>query len=252
MSSGLTKALKARYKFDRWKDSGDAGEQLFLMNFRVSGDELPNKLLSTRVARTAPGKRVNTSTWSTEVAGEDRPVVVDVLEYPSSEDAKQALLELTGQFHRPVEISVDAGDVGDVRFVTPDNALFAFTRGNVLVRIVSPNGLTTPTRPIAEQIDRNLTSKPAEAVSVAAPGEAAGVAREAAPVMADVELGLQTATDLDEEQKPFIKIFSTGGKVKLEGDTVVPDSSAELEVYRQLPESQWTQRKIKPIPVPES
>ena len=147
------------------------------------------------------------------MAGEDRPVVVDVLEYPSSEDAKQALLELTGQFHRPVEISVDAGDVGDVRFVTPDNALFAFTRGNVLVRIVSPNGLTAPTRLIAEQIDRNLTSKPAEAVSAAAPEEAAGVSRDAAPPMADVELGLQTATDLDEEQKPFIKIFSTGGKL---------------------------------------
>jgi hypothetical protein len=158
---------------------------------------------------------------------------------------------LTGQFHRPVEISVDAGDVGDVRFVTPDNALFAFTRGNVLVRIVSPNGLTTPTRPIAEQIDRNLTSKPAEAVSVAPPEEAAGVSREAAP-MADVFLAAQTETDLDEEEKPFIKIFSTGGKVKLEGDTVVPDSSAELEVYRQLPQDQWTQRKIKPIPVPES
>src|SRR5580765_6731049 len=160
MSTGQSKTLKARYRFSQWKHAGEEGEQLFVRNFRVTGDELPNDLLSQRAARLTPGRRVTSSTWSSPAGPEEPPITVDVLEYPSSDEAKEALLELTGQFHRPVELDVQTGDVGDVRIETPDGAWFAFTRGNVLVRIVAVNGLKTPTRPVAEQIDSTLISKP--------------------------------------------------------------------------------------------
>ena len=42
MSSGLTKALKARWQVRSTKAAATPVNNSFLMNFRVSGDELPN------------------------------------------------------------------------------------------------------------------------------------------------------------------------------------------------------------------
>jgi hypothetical protein len=266
MSTGQNKTLKARYRFSQWKHAGEEGEQLFIKNFRVTGDELPNDLISKRAAKLTPGSRVTSSTWSSPAGSDEPPITVDVLEYPSSDEAKESLLELTGQFHRPVELDVQTGDVGDVRIATPDGAWFAFIRGNVLVRIVAINGQKTPTRPVAEQIDSTLISKPTTPVPptpvqptpMPTTREFSSSLEHAIPTAATVKAALDLPledADLPEEEQPYIKIFSKGGTVKLEnGSIVVPETAAEIEVFQSEPEKPWKRTEFpgNATPQPEN
>ena len=263
MAKGLSETLKERYRFDEWKHAGLEGEQLFVRNYRVQGDELPNRLVRTRVARLGAARRLNTSTWESLAAFGGRPVVVDVFEHPSREEAQEALLELTAEFHRPVELEGKTGDGGDVRVTTPDGAWFAFTRGNLLVRIVSGNGLTTPARTVAEQIDGALMSKPpAEVVTTeedprtllapAAPASfSAARARFPRAEAAAAELAEEDETP--EEEKPFIKVFTKGAKVEAPEDMVItPDTTdMQVEVFEEEPGGQWRCRRYQASPTPQ-
>jgi hypothetical protein len=162
--------------------------------------------------------------------------LVDVFEYPSSELAQESLLGLTTQFHLPVDLEVNTDDVGDVCIATPDGAWFGFTRGNVLVRVMSGSGTEEPARVVAQLIDTDLIAKPpAAAIPVAAEPFHGG---QAVPFSM---AAMAKASDEAEEDKPFIKIFSKGGTVTLDHDsTIVPESpEMEIEVFVRQPGGQW-------------
>lgn len=258
MSSEPLDRLKALYRFNEWRLANTGGEQLFVRNYRVTGDELPNRLLANRVARLGGARRVNTSTWE-QVSVSDRPVVVDVFELPSREEAQKTLLELTAQFHRPVELDVKAEDVGDVRVATPDGSWFAFARGNLVVRVVSGDALNTAARSVAEQIDDALMWKPP--APVVSTGEVTPdlkieetpTSRTAVRLTSfarvraaegEVEAAAEAAEvpeELAPEDEPFIKVFTKGGTVTHEGGlTISPEAGAvKVEVYKSEPGGDW-------------
>lgn len=266
MQPTLLDTLKARYRFHEWQRAGEGAEQLFVKNYRVLGDELPNPLIKSRVARLSPSLpsqpasaislspltppasfvRLNTSTWKPMNAAGGRPLLVDVFEYPSRERALESLLELTTQFHRPVDLKISTDDIGDVSIATPDGAWFAFTRGNLVVRVVSGPGIGDKAKVVAQLFDSGLMAKPAAnwiTVADAIPGlvEEQAIPRARAARFAIAAMD-EISEDQPEEDKPFIKVFSKGGTVELDQDLVIVPESAEMdvEVFAMEPGGQWT------------
>jgi hypothetical protein len=267
MQSGLLDMLKARYRFQEWQQAGKNREQLFVRNYRVSGDELPQRLINSRVAQLGTNKRVNTSTWvppgvvtegpavaafplRPQVAGE-RPVIVDVFEYESRDRAKEALLELTSQFHQPVPLDVRLEEIGDISVATPDQAWFAFTRGNVLVRVLSYARSSAPARPVAENLDSALVSKPPEEESAAGESSPDLFAGEA-PLRADaVRMAVaDESPDATPEEQPYIKVFSRGGAVEYSDALIFIPEAAEvqIDVYVTQPGGESVHKRFQGVP----
>jgi hypothetical protein len=276
MPPTLLDTLKARYRFHEWQRAGEGAEQLFVKNYRVLGDELPNPFIKSRIARLGPALssqpaaltmssviapppvvRLNTSTWKSMSAAGGRPLVVDVFEYPCRERALEALLELTAQFHQPVDLRISTDDIGEVSIATPDGGWFAFTRGNLLVRVVSGPGIGDPAKVVAQLIDDGLMAKPAATVKTVAeaiPGkvEKKGTASARAALFAIAAMD-ETFADQSEEDKPFIKVFSKGGTVALDRDLVIVPESAEteVEIFAMEPEGQWTRVRFEGSETPD-
>jgi hypothetical protein len=181
-------------------------------------------------------------------------LLVDVFEHPSPERAHLALLEFTGQFHRPTDLSVRTDDVGEVSIATPDGAWFAFARGNLVVRVVSTDGVPNSARTVAQLIDGDLMAKPeAEIVSTSDLStllvEERPTPRAAPPGHA--MFALEEAEEdpaVAEENKPTIKVFSKGGRVIVEHDSLIVPASpdVEVEVFTSEPGGGWTGKRYRP------
>jgi hypothetical protein len=253
MYAGMLDILKTRYRFDEWRRALQNRERFFVHNFRVTGNELPDRLVRSRTARLSTVRRLNTSIWVPPVKTVERPLVIDALEHPSGEKAQQALLELIAQFHRPVSLDVRTNDVGDVSIATPGRSWFAFTRGNLLVRITSGYGLINPARSVAERLDADLISKPKRIAPrrKAEPAEIFGTGQPSsrgAMRLAMADIAEEADVPLDEQQ--CMKIFSRGGSIVFEDMLVfVPEQSeVEIDVFTGDPRGQWTHRHFQGAP----
>jgi hypothetical protein len=245
-------ALKTHFGFHNWKRAGARGQQVFVRNFRVSGDELPYQLIKSRSARLRTARRVNTSTWDTTAVEpgiqprrpaatpatvqpfveSQRPVVVDAFEYDSSDLARESLLELTTQFHQPVPLDVQLEEIGDVSVATRDGAWFAFTRGNLLVRVMSSSGAPMDMRSVAEHLDASLLGKPerrgpppeteAEAVFAAAP-----FGTDAVPLSIPLETD---SPETPPDELPYVKVLARGGTVEFSDGLVFKPEAPDVKV----------------------
>lgn len=256
MQPRMLDLLKARYNFAAWRRTSRGRERVFVRNYRITGNELPEPLIRARTARLSTARRVNTSTWGLPPSAvAERPLVMDIYEYPSSDGAQEALLELTAQFHRPIALDVRTSEVGDVSLATPDGAWFAFARGNLLVRITSGAGLTTVARSAAPRVDGALMSRPAAAaaaVRLEAPEldifRAERLDRRGAVRLA-VD-GLAESFEAPDEEQPCVKVFSRGASVVVDdGLLVVPEEpDVEVDVFVETSIGHWTHRRYQSAP----
>ena len=254
MQRAWLNTLKARYRFDEWRRTGKRREHVFLRHYRVTGDELPDhQPIRNRVATLGSNRWLNSSTWERrgrDIVAVERPVVVDVFEHSSRQQADESLIELAGQFHLPVALNLETDEIGEVRLATPDGAWFAFVRGNVVVRIMSGLRMDTPVCALAERFDGALISKPSGAVEASNRISVDLLDEELSLRPRAVRLsiaGLEQPSEAPPEEEPCIKVFSRGGTVAFdEGFVFLPEEpEVEIEVFVTHPGGSSTYRRYQ-------
>src|SRR5882672_4366685 len=124
MDERRRQALKARLGFDRATrfDAQATAERLFVFNYRTSPLDLPGwRLARTRRVSVRPGSRLDSSVWmpghlpavvTTTADREGLRLIVDVVEHADASAAQDALIDLAGEFHLPVPLESQTGEIG--------------------------------------------------------------------------------------------------------------------------------------------
>ena len=255
-------ALRLKYGIDPALLRARHRTGFFVRRYRMFGQEILRARIDRALSLNLPGGgRMRKTTWLAEESAphtppEQNPVLVDSFEYGSFAEAEQALWSLLSEFHVPVDLRARVGGMGDVGFVTPDNRLAAFLRGNSLHRIAQE----MPTGDLAEiaaSVDDRLTAKPEAARVEDGLFDVRKVARrqtmaariavrpeDAPPVAAQFAIrGVAVAApkaraDTPDDGEPMLRIFTKEGWIE-ERDGLTFNLSAgeesagtaEIEVY---------------------
>src|SRR5262245_40599277 len=146
--------LKARYRFDEWKDAGPSAEAP-VQALTFSGRELPGYRLVRQARREAAGhppfvRSIWQGAWPAHLVG------LDVNGCASPAAARDYLLQRLGDFQGP-PLTRDASlGVGDVAFVLPGETVIAFARGAAVALVHNAGGRVEPIGGVARALDAIL------------------------------------------------------------------------------------------------
>lgn len=148
--------LKARYRFDEWKDAGEAsGPRGDPLTF--SGDELPSWRLIRQARREPAGHPPFVrSTW--QGGSPDSILGIDVFESGTPAEAREYLLHRLGEFQGPTLERSDA-IAGEIAFATPGETVVVFVRGRSVAVLHNGGRRIEPLGVVAAALDRVLRER---------------------------------------------------------------------------------------------
>ena len=152
--------LKRRFNYEVWqvKRGEDEGRPVSRVSLR--GDELPG-FVAHRIQRVEAAENFPAyvrSIWQQSKSEGDVLITMDVYECASTSAAREFLLRLLGEFQSPEVERQTPGTVGDVAFVYPGDTMLLFARRNIVVWLRNAGPQVVSVLPLAQTIDRNLSS----------------------------------------------------------------------------------------------
>lgn len=257
------KALRARFQFDQLLGRRRRREYFFVMGYRMHGGEISDaRLVRSRAAPFRGRGQFRNAVWQPRPRGimaERDPIIIDSLELPSFASAETELLKLLGEFHVPVRLEPITDGPGDLAFASPDKSFVAVLRGNALLKLAQARP-TQSLLDVAQDLDRNLATKPEQAeevpdlVAVKPVKHRETLARKLAPeempvgdtgpqfvVSAVRARGAMRLADGDDEEseRPMVRFFSRGGWIEDQDelrfilDERADDGDAEMAVFEE-------------------
>lgn len=217
MDTELLDHLKQRHAYESWRDRNTLGENLFVWQFFLSGNELPDwqahRIQRIDAAGWPPSIQ---SIWRRAESRTEMLLRVDVYECSSRSAAHAFLVRLLGEFQSALIARQPEAIAGDVAFADPTStsAGILFARANLVVLIQNAGRDLVSVDGIARRFDGDLISHPETEGGKVVPEirrfEASGAE---APVEGAVRLELEAADPL--ERPLWYKFFSSSGEVFL-------------------------------------
>lgn len=121
---------------------------------------------------------------------------VNTFECPSRATAHEFLLLLIAEFQLPLITHRDDLDIGDVAFSGPQDSMVLFARANLVYFVRNADREVVSVFPIAQQLDRDLSTKPSDIQLDRAPRAAAKRKAESPPESIEAKVGESVALDV--------------------------------------------------------
>lgn len=152
--------LKRRFNYEVWQAKPGENEGRPVSRVTLRGDELPG-FVAQRIQRVEAAENFPAyvrSIWQQSKSEGDVLITMDLYECASTSAAREFLLRLLGEFQSPEVQRQTPGTVGDVAFVYPGDTMLLFSRRNVVVWLRNAGPQVVSVMPLAQTIDRNLSS----------------------------------------------------------------------------------------------
>jgi hypothetical protein len=157
--TSLADILKQRHRFDAWRGVNRLSEQLFVWDFVLVGGELeswqPERI---RIVEPAEPPTLTRSIW--RGAEPEQLLALDVYQCQSRAAAHEQLIILLTQFQSTGIDQVEAGELGDIAFLTPERTVALYARANLAVLVRNAGGNVVPVDAAAADLDRLLARRP--------------------------------------------------------------------------------------------
>jgi hypothetical protein len=157
--TSLANILKQRHRFDAWRGVNRLSEQLFVWDFFLVGGELeswqPERI---RTVEPAEPPTLTRSIW--RGAEPEQLLALDVYQCQSRAAAHEQLIVLLTQFQSTGIDQVEAAELGDIAFLTPERTVALYARANLAVLVRNAGGNVVSVDAAAADLDRLLARRP--------------------------------------------------------------------------------------------
>lgn len=209
-------SARERFAFESWKNANTLARNLFVWNYRLSGEVLPGwELIRIQTFELEGQPRLIRSLWSRRGGHLEMRIAVDIYESVSRVAAHELMVRLLASFENPL-IERKTIQIGDVAFSGPPENWIAFARAN-LVFLIRNEGLRIvrfdeEARRLDDDVAREPSVDPAEV----------GIIPSLRSMASKVQIGDDVRLVPDEVVKTaYLKIYYGDGELSAEGRTLV-------------------------------